>query len=349
MKTIKKKTICAAVITLCIMMFLSVPCYAVTERNYGEYDPVAAVKDCSPTINGVKYNICSMQGLAVGSTYLYTAKIDVKGRYAVIHRTNKDTGKQEILTYTGTNSNYIDCLGHANDMCVTSINNKSNLYIVTCNSDKNKGLVRMQVSGSKISKVAEYTLLVPKKNSNNVTIGFEKIAPTGVTIVNKDSSDINFLFKNGSKIYKGSVGINDTSGTINLTEAFSLKKDKVTIGGVKTDITSFAGQGISYYKNDLYVAWSGHNEGLADGLKDKNNAYSVITVYKNVKNATGAIDHSPTLSFGIKSEKYSAFFEIESCGISPSDGKMYFNTNRRVTSSDTNHDGVHYIKGFVLS
>ena len=52
------------------------------------------------------------------------------------------------------------------------------------------------------------------------------------------------------------------------------------------------------------------------------------------------------MSFEIVSSTYATKFEFESCDICPSDGKLYFNTNR-ATSTDADYDGLHYILDYV--
>ena len=53
---------------------------------YGDYTDVAKIKNYSSSCPG-------MQGLAVGSQYLYTIKINSDDTLAVISKTDKDTGK----------------------------------------------------------------------------------------------------------------------------------------------------------------------------------------------------------------------------------------------------------------
>ena len=74
---------------------------------------------------------------------------------------------------------------------------------------------------------------------------------------------------------------------------------------------------------------------------------SVIMVF-DLRNASGTIFPSEALVFRVTSSYYSALFEIESCDISSGDGKLYFNTNRRITNSNTNHDGVSYVDDYTF-
>ena len=66
-----------------------------------------------------------------------------------------------------------------------------------------------------------------------------------------------------------------------------------------------------------------------------------------MEGASGVISNDPTYSFYINSSVYPGLFEIESLGICPYDGKLYFSTNGRKSSSSTNYDGVHVVNSFV--
>lgn len=76
-------------------------------------------------------------------------------------------------------SQYFTDLGHANDMTCTTIDSKTNLYVVTMNANSN-GLVKLSVSGSKIKKEGNFTL----RYNGKVT------SMSGVNVYKKTSSII---------------------------------------------------------------------------------------------------------------------------------------------------------------
>lgn len=286
---------------------------------YNEYTTVASIKD-----NG---GCGSMQGFAMGSTYAYCAKINSGDDSAIITKTNVNTGSTSVLKDTSTGSVYMNYLGHANDMCVTGIDGKSHLYVVTMKTGS-YSLVKMKVDGTNITKVGNYTLRLDGAD----------ISMSGISVYKKTDTTITFLFKKGKTIYQGSVGINTNSGTIDITKAYKINTTTATINGVSTDVSGYTHQGFLYHKNKLYVP-------LADTTTNTNR--SIILVY-DVTDASGTVKADEYLSFRITSSTYSALFEIEGCGICSTDGKLYFNTNRRKTSSDTNHDAVLVFNGFTL-
>ena len=309
---------------LCALMMVSVLIGVATTANaaslqyYNSYNGIALIKN--------RGKCSSMQGMAVGSTYIYTVKIKTDNTKAFISKTNKNTGETTVLTETATGSTYINYLGHANDMDVCSLDGKSNLFIATMETGK-YSLVRMQVSGSKITKKGNYTL---KLNG-------EKTSVSGVSILSKSGTKVKLLLKKGCTFYTATVDTAKSSGTVKLTKAFKINVSDVTVNGKSMDLSSWVHQGYGYEAGKIYVPLTG-----PDGKKN----VSIIAVY-DIDGATGTIKADPNLSFRITSKSYADLFEIESCGIS-SDGKLYFNTNRRKTSSDSNHDGIHCFKEFSI-
>jgi len=95
-------------VLLCGLIYLPAPVEVQAYEFYGDYTDVATIKDA---------NSCpSMQGLAVGSQYLYTIKIKTDDSQAVIHMTDKDTGTATQLYSVDSGSYLFYGLSHANDM-----------------------------------------------------------------------------------------------------------------------------------------------------------------------------------------------------------------------------------------
>lgn len=273
-------------------------------------------------INKSGYSAC--QGIAVGSTYVYTAKINSSESRAVLYQTNMNTGNTKLLTNGDTSKEYATYLGHANDMTVCSLNNKSHLFIAAKN-----GLVKLKIDGGKYKKVGQFTLKYDGKAKS----------VSGVNIISKTSTQITFLCKSGKTFYIGSIKLNANSGNIQLTKKFTIDVENALVNGKKVSmLNSYTGQGIGYSKGNLYVPlWGGSST-----VKKPN--VSVVLVYRNVNTSTtGTIKADPKTSFRITSSAYSKKFEIEGCGIGK--GKLWFNTNR-LKPSGSEADGVHYFKGY---
>jgi hypothetical protein len=155
-----------------------------------------------------------------------------------------------------------------------------------------------------------------------------------VKITSKDATNINFLFKSGQNLYKGSLPLTANSGTIQVTDGFNLNiVDAKVNGSTVSNITSYAFQGFGYYNDTIYVPLTYEN-------------VSIVLVYHNVKTASGTIYADDNLSFRITSSTYPTLFEVESVGINGTSGQLWFNCNRKTDSSDTAHDAVAYFNGY---
>lgn len=287
---------------------------------YGDYTDAGKVYD---------YGSCpSMQGLAVGSQMMYTVKIGSNDSLAVISMTDKDTGTTTRLYNSDAGSYYFDYLGHANDMDVWGIDGYSHIFVTSTNEGSN-AIVRLKRVGNTLTKVASYSL----------TYNGKATCATALAIKSVSGGVITFITKLGMDLYTGSVSTGATSANIQLTKLCSIAKSRVYIKGSYLNLSNFVNQGFGYYQDHLFVPITGDDTQLNR---------SVIMVF-DLRNASGTLFPSEALVFRVTSSYYGALFEIESCDICSGDGKLYFNTNRRRTNSDTNHDGVSSIDGYTFS
>lgn len=297
----------------------STPPVSAATASYDDYNDVSFI-----------YNLgdCpSMQGMAIHGNYIYCAKVNTETETsAIITRTNKNTGESTYMVDTGTGSNFFSYLAHANDLAAGSVGGVSTLF-VAASEPGSYSLVRFAIDGNNLTKVGNYTAMY-----DGAEVSF-----AGVQIMHVDDDYVTLLIKRGRSFYTGKLGINQTSGTIELTYHFTTNISDVTINGTSHDLTDWLQQGFGYFDHRVYVPMAG-----GDLAMDT----SCIIVY-DIEGASGTIKNDPSVSIWIQSSTYAAFFEIESCGIDPQNGRLYFNTNRRLSSSDTNYDGVHYVAGFT--
>ncbi len=289
---------------------------------YGDYEDVAKIKD---------YGSCpSMQGLAVGSQMLYTIKINSNDTLANIYMTDKDTGTTTRMTDSSDGSYYFSGFGHANDMAVWGIDGYSNIF-VTSTEEGDGAIVRLKRSGSQLTHVASYSF----------SYNGSPIAVTAFDIMSVSGGKINFITKLSQTVYTGSVDVSATKADIPLTKLCNISKDRVIIKGQTLDLSNWVNQGFGYHNNTLFVPITG-----PDGELNR----SVVCVYNLTDVVPGStIYPTESLAFRVTSGAYSALFEIESVDICSGDNMLYFNTNRRVTNSDTNHDGVSHFTGYTFS
>lgn len=87
--------IASVLMIVCVIASSVVPASAASTGYFNSYSTVATIKDRS--------SCSSMQGMAVGSTYLYTVKVNgTTNQKAFISKTNKNTGETTVLTDTST-------------------------------------------------------------------------------------------------------------------------------------------------------------------------------------------------------------------------------------------------------
>ena len=321
MKRNFKRCIAMATLVLLLLTFVPAPLTAYAANAfYGDYTDVSYIYD---------YGSCpSMQGLAVGSQKLYTIKIDGSDYYSFISMTDKDSGATTKLYNADAGSYYFTYLSHANDMDVWGIDGYSNLF-VTSTEFGNGAIVRLKRDGNNLTKVASYSL----------TCEGESICATALTIKGVSNGMITFITKWGMDLYTGSVSTSASSANIEMRKFCSITKSRVYIKGEYLDLSSFVNQGMGYHDGTLFVPISGDDSWLNRSVImvfDLNNIVEGTTVYP-----------TEALVFRITSSAYSALMEIESCDICSGDGKLYFNANRRVTNSNTNHDAVSCFDDYV--
>lgn len=311
--------------SLCLVMlaglFLAMPPVRSEAQNHGMYKYVAYVKD--------QGSCPSMQGMAVCGNYIYACKINGDTeKSAVVARVHKNTQEVKFLTNSATKTKFFSDFGHGNDIEVEDINGVLNLFVPTSTSG-NSSLVRYKISGTTATKLGSYRVT---NNGSNLSGG-------AIRVTHFDDTGITFLFKSGKVCYTGTLPISQTSGTLEMTKLCTLDYTTAYVNGVAKDTSKYSLQGMGYHDFKLYLPLSGHN---VSGHKN----ISIILVY-DLEGASGTIKPLPDPTFCITSSYYGALFEVESCDISPLDGRMYFSTNRRRTNSDTNHDGVSYITNWT--
>lgn len=234
------------------------------------------------------------------------------------------------MTNGDTSESYTTTLGHANDMDTCTIYDEFHLFVATLKDDGNS-LVKLHYTGTTYTQLGTYNL---KYNGENLAI-------SGVKKYKKDSENVYFLFfgydgtENGVTVYRGVIPMAQDSGVINVEYAFDINIEDALVNGAKVSgLESFTRQGIGYIAS---------SDQLLVPLTNDN--VSITLVYDDVSTATGTITASDELSFRITSSMYPYLFEIEGCD--EANGALYFNCNRKMTSSDISNDAVCYFKNFT--
>ena len=288
----------------------------IPQKHYGEYDTLSMVYD-----QGGCY---SMQGMTLDADYTYCAKIGDNDSIAFIMRTRKSDGYKELMINASTGGYYFYNLGHANALDLVSCAGASQMFVTG-----GTYLIRLTMSGRTLTTAGTYTFSI-----NGTATGM-----TAVQIMSASDREVTVLAKSGRTLYTGTLDPTASSGNIELTRLCTLNVSSVRLKGTVTDFSTFTQQGFAYHDGKVFLPLTG-------------NAYvetintSVVLVY-DLEGATGEIKNDPTLSFRIISGTYAGLFEIEDVDICQESGKLYFNSNRRKTSSDTDYDGCSYFYGYV--
>ncbi len=306
-------------VSLCVITILTTTAYAAYHNSYTKLATIPNGNGCN------RY-----QGFTAGATYLYSAKINDDESKQVLYRTRQDDGTTVLMTNGDTGETYTTYLGHANDIVTTNIGGTNYLFIPTMKFG-NECIVKLSYSGTTYYKEGGFDV---QYNGTGLRIG-------GIEILEKTDTTIEFLFfawpgdNTGVSFYRGTIGANDNSGVINVTHAFDINLTEAKVNGATiSNIAEYRHQGIGYKigTDRLYVPLTHENK-------------SVILVYDNVSTASGTIYASEDLSFRITSSSFPTLFEIES--VDNANGKLWFNCNRKKTSTDISNDAICYFTDYT--
>lgn len=225
-----KKLICFISVLLCIC--LALPTFSVAAVNVGGLEGILAhTVDKSATALAYSYNgytthtmseatllsvhanktvggttCSSMQGMNVGTSYIYTAKRNSNDTYVSIARTTISSGAVSYMTYysstSATTSSGCDTCGHANDLLVVTANSVN--YMLAATSIKGNSISRMKISGTNLY----FTGYFDTVNTSGTSITVSSIRQYKHT-----GGYFYLLIKNGETFYYCKIADTATGGT----------------------------------------------------------------------------------------------------------------------------------------
>ncbi len=279
----------------------------------------------------------ALQGMNVGTNYAYVAKRDSTDTYCDITRVNLNTGEKVVMDYyaseSATSSSACNVMGHANDICLATINGEHFLYVATIQSPN--ALARLRIDGTRLIFTGFFDLT----NS-----GGDSIDASAVKLIKIADGYQYFLIKRKKKFYACRIPTDATGGSlsnptkIKIYKIFTIDTSNAVFAtsssayGTVADIDGWVNQGFGYNKNEgvIYVP-------IYD---DANPSCSAIITY-NIKDSIDSWIASSSNSSRIVYPTKTAFwlensslsqFELETCGFRTSQGadgdnKLYIAVN----------------------
>ncbi|MBQ7647399.1 MAG: InlB B-repeat-containing protein, partial [Clostridia bacterium] len=124
----------------------------------------------SATISGTSYATTGVQGMNVGTSYIYTAKIytgKANVSAATIYRTAIDSKTTVPMSYyastSATSTSPCTTVGHANDLLVVTANDTN--YLLAANCEDGHAISRYKIDGTKLYFTGYFDLINTSGNS----------------------------------------------------------------------------------------------------------------------------------------------------------------------------------------
>lgn len=320
-------------------------------KTYVNSDVSQLVKIPNKTVSG--YNCTAMQGMNVGTTYAYTAKIQGDNKCAVITRTKIDTKENVVMSYYSslgaTSASACKTLGHANDLTVvTNSENGKNvnyMYVAVCDSGM-PSVARLKIDGTKLYFTGYF---------NTVKADGSKFTVSAIRGVRHAGGYQYFLVKSGMSFYtfriaEGAKGGSAGSPTkVTCYKVFSIDTRNALFAssnsayGTIDNLETWINQGFGYTSDQKAIYVPVFNGGNDNAILVYDVAKYVTAAKLDAKTDCHDVLYPSTLNFRIK--RSNKLFEIESCGFRTGQGSsgdlyLYFNTNSNLEADE----GIFFIK-----
>ncbi|MBQ9080555.1 MAG: InlB B-repeat-containing protein [Clostridia bacterium] len=294
------------------------------------------------TVNSLKCS--SMQGMNVGTTYIYTAKRSAGDEYASIMRTNANTGAQSVMNFyaspTATSTSYCNVLGHANELVVCGVpmddgTTKQHMFVATAQTGT--AIARMKIDGTSLYFTGYFDL----KNTSGTSI-----SASAIRHIKSSGGYAYFMIKRGLDFYYCKILLTALGGTASSPTAVTCYK-LFTIDtrnaifaksnssyGTLDNMENWTNQGFGYNKTEqvIYVPiWDQYGDQSRNAILTYYIADYVTSSALSATKNFSTVVFPCTLSFCI-TDTSQALFEIESCNFRTEQGttgdlKLYFNVN----------------------
>lgn len=209
-------------------------------------------------------------------------------------------------------------------MTIVTIGGVNHFFVVTMSSTGYQ-VKKLGYSGNTYKEVGRFT--VKENGATKAVSGINRVLVT--------STKIDFFFKSGATVYRGSLPATATTGNIDLTKAFTLKTSGALVYGQPIDLTGFSNQGFCYHESKKVLSYP---------LTKAN--VSVVLVHRNVgSTSTGVISPATDTCFASRPPN-TASSRWRVSGSTARTASCTSTTNRS-TSTNGNLDGVHVFERYV--
>ncbi len=310
------------------------------------------------TVNGVRCT--AMQGMNVGTNYIYTYKGESNNVYGSIMRTNAKTGAQTVMKYysslTATTASDCNTLGHGNEIvvCGSTENGATVHHMFVATTDDVKAIARLKIDGDGLYFTGYFDLVTTSGTSVNAH---------ALRLIKTTGGYHYFLIKRGSTFYYCKIATGDNGGTasaptkVTLYKLFTIDLRNAVFATSSTgystceNLESWTTQGFAYSKSEgvVYVPMWDH---FIDGSRSVIITFNVNEVITDARleeaRETTTLLY-PTVTNFLLTVPSEEKFEIESCDFRTSQGtdgdlNLYFNTNS-TTAANEGIFAINYKQG----
>jgi len=317
---------------------------AYSYNNYKTY----LNSDCSfewsvPNTTEGGYTMTAMQGMNVGTTYCYTAKINSSDAYCDVTRINMNTGEKTVMSYysspSATSASSNDSMGHANDITVVGVDGVNYMYAATLKTGT--AITRLKIDGTKLIRTGFFELFTTAGTS---------VTASAIKGVKFSGNDICFLIKRGNSFYGCKIPSTATGGSasnptaVTIYSLFTIDTRNAIVAKSNTsagtyDVDDWTNQGFGYNKAEgvIYVPiWDSSTPNR--NLIITYNVSADIDKWLELTTDQSKRVYPTRTSFMIQNTNFSTY-EIESVGFRTSQGttgdlKLYYNINCSTVASE---------------
>ncbi len=374
-----KKMLCFVSFILCISLLM--PVFSVTAVNITAEKETLAKIELADTTSAYSYNgyktwtmdnatllsihanqtvggtsCTSMQGMNVGTTYIYTAKRNSNDTYVSIARTTISSGAVSYMNYysstSATSTSACNTCGHANDLQVVTANNVN--YMLVATSIKGNSISRMKISGTNLYFTGYFDTVNTSGTSMTVS-SVRQYKHTGGYFY--------LLIKNGETFYYCKIADTATGGTasnptkVTCYKLFTIDKRNAIFAksnsssGTYANMETWVNQGFGYnpLEQTIYVPMFKPGSPITTNVILTYNVADVLAddLMDFSTNKTTLVHPTKTNFYLTASDTSSSCndLEIESVGFRTGQGttgdlKMYINANASPVAS---YEGVYYL------